>query len=162
MAISFGGLGILGAIITELGSGGYLLVIFIGAPVIEEIFKPLGVYLGQVWFPQALRSRLYTAFLSALGGITFGLIESWIYVNIYVDNPSEHYEQFRYTVPVALHATASFIVGLGITRAVVEWVNGRGRLPRSTRRFYVGGVVLHSFYNTGAVLLSVFGVLDDF
>jgi len=130
--------------------------------VIEEIFKPIGVYLGQVWLPQALRSCLYTAFLAALGGIAFGLIESWVYVNIYVDDPSDDYRLFRYTVPVALHATASFVVGFGVTRGVVEWVNGRAKLPRSSRNFYIGGVALHSVYNTTAVVLSLAGVFDDF
>jgi ABC-type sulfate transport system permease component len=130
--------------------------------VIEEIFKPIGVYLGQVWFPQALRNRIYVAFLCALGGAVFGLIESWVYVNVYVDNPSNAYVQFRYTVPVALHAGASFIVGLGLTYAVVNWVNGRGKLPKSSRNFYVGGVLLHAAYNTGVVMLTLAGVLDDF
>ena len=102
-----GALGIGGAVIAEIGSVGFLLLIFIGAPIIEEIFKPIGVYLGQVWFPQALRNRVYVALLCALGGVVFGLIESWVYVNVYVDDPSDAYVQFRYTVPVALHAAAS-------------------------------------------------------
>jgi len=137
-------------------------VIFIGAPIIEELFKPIGVYLGQVWFPQTLRNRIYVALLCALGGVVFGLIESWVYVNIYVDDPSDAYTQFRYTVPVALHAAASFIVGLGLTQAVVHWVNGRAKLPKSSRNFYIGGVLLHAVYNTSVVILSIAGVIDDF
>ena len=157
-----GALGIGGAVIAEIGSGGFLLLIFIGAPIIEEVFKPIGVYLGQVWFSPALRNRIYVALLCALGGVVFGLLESWVYVNVYVDDPSDAYTQFRYTVPVALHAASSFIVGLGLTYAVVNWVNGRGKLPKSSRNFYIGGVLLHSIYNTSAVILSVAGVLDDF
>ncbi len=65
-------------------------------------------------------------------------------------------------MPVALHTAASFIVGLGLTHAVVDWVNGRGKLPKSSRNFYVGGVVLHAVYNTSAVILTVAGVLDEF
>ncbi len=157
-----GALGIGGAVIAEIGSGGFLLLIFIGAPIIEEAFKPIGVYLGQVWFSQALRNRIYVALLCALSGVVFGLLESWVYVNVYVDDPSDAYTQFRYTVPVALHAAASFIVGLGLTYAVVNWVNGRGKLPKSSRNFYFGGVFLHSVYNTSAVILWATGVLDDF
>ncbi len=115
-----------------------------------------------MWFPQALRNRIYVALLCALGGVIFGLIESWFYVNVYVDDPSDAYTQFRYTVPVALHGAASFIVGLGLTYAVVDWVNGRAKLPKSSRNFYIGGVLLHAVYNTSAVILSVAGVLDDF
>jgi RsiW-degrading membrane proteinase PrsW (M82 family) len=160
LAVAGGVLGILGAVITEIGSGGWLLLVFIGAPVIEEMFKPIGVFLGQVWLSQALRSRLYVALLCAVSGLVFGLIESWVYVNVYVDDPSEGYQTFRYTVPVALHATASFIVGLGLTYAVVDWVNGRGKLPMSSRNFYLGGVALHAVYNTGAVILELTDVVD--
>lgn len=161
LAVAGGFLGIFGALIVELGSGGALLLIFIGAPVIEEMLKPIGAYLGQVWLPQALRNRLFVACLCAVSGVIFGLIESWVYVNIYVDDPSDAYRTFRYTVPVTLHAVASFIVGLGVTRAVVDWVDGRRPLPKSTRNFYIAGVVLHSVYNTGAVVLWLTGVFDD-
>ncbi len=65
-------------------------------------------------------------------------------------------------MPVALHATASFIVGLGLTYAVVNWVNGRGKLPKSSRNFYLAGVLLHAVYNTSVVILSVAGVINDF
>jgi RsiW-degrading membrane proteinase PrsW (M82 family) len=153
-------LGIAGAVIAEIGSAGWLLLIFIGAPVIEEMFKPIGVFLGQVWFPETLRSRLHVALLCAVSGVVFGLIESWVYVNLYVDNPSADYTLFRYTVPVALHAVASFIVGLGLTYAVVDWVNGRGRLPNTSRNFYLGGVLLHAAYNTGASILYLFDVTE--
>ncbi len=94
--------------------------------------------------------------------MVFGLIESWVYVNVYVDDPSEAYQQFRYTVPVALHGAASFVVGLGLTHGVVNWVNGRSKLPKASRNFYISGVLLHATYNTGAVVLSIAGVLDDF
>jgi hypothetical protein len=43
-----GVLGIGGAFLGEVGSGGILLGVFIGAPVIEEAFKPIGVYLALV------------------------------------------------------------------------------------------------------------------
>ena len=136
----FGGvLGIVGSVFGEIRSGGFLLLPIVGAPVIEEAFKPIGVYLGFVRWPNALKNRLYVALLCAGAGIVFGLLESTMYVFVYARDHPDWYPYFRYTVPVALHAVASFTVGLGLDRGVVDWVNRGAPLPSRTRRFYIGG-----------------------
>jgi RsiW-degrading membrane proteinase PrsW (M82 family) len=158
----FGGvLGIGGSIFGELASGGGILLLpFIGAPIIEEAFKPIGVYLGFVRWPDALHNRLYVALLCAGAGIVFGLIESSMYVFVYERDQGASYTYFRYTIPVAVHALASFTVGLGLDRRIVEWVNRGIRIPARTRRFYLGGVTIHAVYNTMVTILYLFGVLE--
>lgn len=42
LSLAGGFLGIVGSFVGELQAGGFLLVIFIGAPIIEEAFKPIG------------------------------------------------------------------------------------------------------------------------
>jgi hypothetical protein len=157
----FGGvLGIVGSVFGEIRSGGFLLLPIVGAPVIEEAFKPIGVYLGLVRWPNALKNRLYVALLCAGAGIVFGLLESTMYVFVYARDHPDWYPYFRYTVPVALHAVASFTVGLGLDRGVVDWVNRGAPLPSRTRRFYIAGVTIHAIYNTTAIILALAGVLD--
>jgi RsiW-degrading membrane proteinase PrsW (M82 family) len=155
-----GAMGIVGAFFGELQSGGGPLLIFLGAPIIEEAMKPIGVYLALVRWPQALTNRLYRAALCASAGLVFGLIESAVYVWIYATDAPDWYPVFRFTVPVSLHMIASFTVGLGLDRAIVRWVNHGGRLPRKTRNFYFGGVAIHAIYNTTAVILALSGVFD--
>lgn len=133
---------------------------FIGAPIIEEALKPLGVYLLLIRWPYLLRGQLHTGVLTALAGVTFGLMESLIYVTIYVKDPSPDFVLFRFTVPVAMHTVASFIVGMGLTRALVDWANGLNPLPRRARNCYIGGVALHAAYNITVTILAVAGVLD--
>lgn len=161
LALVGGLLGILGSVISELGSiGGFFLLPFIGAPIIEEAFKPIGVYIAMSRWPRALRNQLYVAVLCAISGLVFGLIESTMYVFVYAPEASESYTTFRYTIPVGLHTVASFVVGLGLTRAVVDWVS-RGRpLPKRSRNFWLAGVTIHAIYNISAVALEVSGVLD--
>jgi RsiW-degrading membrane proteinase PrsW (M82 family) len=155
-----GFLGILGSFVGELQAGGFLLVVFIGAPVIEEALKPIGVFLSLVRWPRAMTSRLYRALLCAGAGAVFGLIESAVYVFVYAPDHPDWYPAFRFTIPVFLHALASFVVGLGLDHRVVDWVNHGSRLPRRARNFYFAGVTMHATYNTLAVVLTFAGVFD--
>lgn len=161
LALVGGLLGILGSLLSEFGSlGGFFLLPFIGAPIIEEAFKPIGVYLGLVRWPNALRNQLYVAILCAVSGIVFGLLESTMYVFVYAPGESDSYVLFRYTIPVALHAVASFTVGLGLSRGVVDWVSRATPVPKRARRFYIAGVTIHAIYNTTVIALAVAGVVD--
>lgn len=161
LALVGGLLGIIGAIFQEgQTTFTYLLLPFIGAPIIEEALKPSGIYLALLWFPRALRSQLFTAVLCALSGLVFGVIESFVYVTVYVDDPSDAFIVFRFSVPLGLHAAASYLVGLGINQRILDWASGRTKLPRASRNFYIAAVALHGLYNTIAVILSISGVLD--
>ncbi len=77
-AIAGGLLGILGAVIEEARAG--FLVPFVAAPIIEEALKPCGVYFLLGKWPRLLRSQLYTAYLAALGGLSFAVIENLVYL----------------------------------------------------------------------------------
>jgi len=161
MAVIGGALGIIGAIAQEIQSTTtYLLLPFIGAPIIEEALKPSGLYLSLLWWPRALGSQLFTAILCSISGLVFGLIESFVYVTLYVEDPSDGFILYRFTVTLALHAIASFVVGLGINQRILDWAAGRSKLPKSSRNFYIAGVLIHAIYNTTAVILSIAGVLD--
>ncbi|MGH8631010.1 MAG: PrsW family glutamic-type intramembrane protease [Burkholderiales bacterium] len=158
----FGGvLGIIGAAVQELQATPlFILLLFIGAPIIEEALKPSGVYIALIRWPQALRSQLFTAVLTALSGLVFGIIESIVYVTVYVDDPSEAFVAYRFSVTLVLHAGASFLVGLGINYRVIDWAQGRAPLAKSSRNYYIAACVLHGAYNTIAFALAIAGVLD--
>ncbi len=161
LALVGGLLGILGSIISELGSAGsWFLLPFFGAPIIEEAFKPIGVYLAMARWPKALTNQLYVAVLCAISGLVFGLLESAMYVLVYAPDESASYAYFRFTIPVAMHMLASFVVGLGLTHAVVRWVSRAQPLPKRSRNFYLAGVTIHAIYNTTAVALELSGVLN--
>ena len=162
IAILGGFLGILGSLVAEIQRGGGFVLgpIIIAAPVIEEAMKPAGVYISLIKWPQALRSPLHIAVLCALGGLVFGLVESWVYVNVYVDNPTDEFIRFRYTVPVAMHVVCSFVFGWGVNRSIIDWAAGKGRIAGRTKRAYISAVVIHGLYNFMAIVLSVAGLLS--
>jgi hypothetical protein len=161
VAVAGGALGILGAIIQELRAGGWLLLPIVGAPVIEEALKPSGVYLLLARWPFVLRRQVFTAFLSGLAGLTFGLIESAGYVIVFADDAPDWFATYRFTVPVAMHTVASTIVGMAISRPLIEWAQGRGPLPKRQRNLYFTAMALHGIFNTVAIILSYAGVFGD-
>jgi RsiW-degrading membrane proteinase PrsW (M82 family) len=110
IAAGGGILGILGAIIQELSQASFL-VAFVAAPMIEEVMKPSGVYLLLVRWPKVLTSRLYTAFLAALGGLVFAIIENILYLELYFPEHTQTLVLFRYSAGLTMHTVASFILG---------------------------------------------------
>jgi RsiW-degrading membrane proteinase PrsW (M82 family) len=160
LALLGGVFGVLGALFQEVRSGGLLLMPFLGAPIIEESLKPIGIYVLVVRWPHVLRGQLHTALLAALSGLAFGVVESTLFVTLSVPNPPEWFLAYRFTAPVLMHSVASLIVGLGINRGLVDWAAGRGSFPRRSRNAYIAAMVLHALFNVTAVSLTLAGVLD--
>jgi RsiW-degrading membrane proteinase PrsW (M82 family) len=161
VALIGGFFGIFGAIVQESRNAGLLLVLVLGAPIIEEALKPSGVYLLRARWPRLVLGRLHAAILAAIGGLTFGVIEALVYVFVYTDDPPGWFVTYRFTLPLVLHTTASFIVGLGITRELIAWAQQGGPVPRDSRNFYLTAVGIHAVYNTLALMLSLAGVFGD-
>jgi RsiW-degrading membrane proteinase PrsW (M82 family) len=159
MALLGGVLGIFGAFIQEIQAAG-ISGPFIAAPIIEEALKPAGIYILLVVWPRALAGRLHTATLTAISGLCFGLIESYVYVTLYYPEGDSAYILYRFTIPVMMHTIASFLVGFGLSRQIVDWAAGRASFPKITRNFYIAAVLIHAIYNTTAVILSLTGVLE--
>ena len=126
IATGGGVLGVLGAIVQELSQGS-LLIAFVAAPMIEEVMKPSGVYLLLVWWPKVLTSRMYTALLAALGGLSFAVIENIIYLQFYFPEHTQTFVVFRYSACLTMHVLCSFILGFGINQKLLASV--RGEVP---------------------------------
>jgi len=156
-----GVLGVIGAVVQEVQTGGFLLLPIVGAPIIEEAMKPSGVYIALLRWPAALSNRLFVAFLAAIGGLVFGLIEAVVYVTIYVSDAPDWFVTYRFTAPLAMHTGASFLFGLGIGSGLIDWAAGRSGPPKRTRNFYIAAVLVHAIFNTVAVALELADVFPD-
>ena len=156
LAVAGGFLGVGGALFEELRAGG---LGFIAAAPIEEALKPAGIYILLVRWPFVLRDRRYTAVLSGLSGLTFGIIEACVYVFIYFPEGSEAFVLYRFTLPLLMHTLGSGIVGWGLDRRLIEWANGTTAFPRRTRNLFIAAMALHGAFNLTAVVLTVTGVV---
>jgi hypothetical protein len=118
------------------------------------------VYLSLVRWPEALRNQLYIALLCAGAGLVFGILEALVYLYVYVPDHSSRFKLYRLTIPLALHAVASYTVGLGLDRRIVDTVNRGAPLPSRTRNFYFAGVAIHAIFNTSVVILDLTNAVD--
>jgi hypothetical protein len=152
----FGGLlGAGGAIFEELRAG----LAFIAAAPIEEALKPAGIYILLVRWPFILRNRRYTAFLTGLSGLTFGILEALVYVFVYAPHAGHTFVLYRFTLPLFMHTFNSFLVGLGLDHKIIDWANGLIPFPRRTRNYYYLAMLIHATFNVVAVVLTVAGVV---
>jgi RsiW-degrading membrane proteinase PrsW (M82 family) len=135
------------------------LLLFALAPLYEEALKPLGVYFIFVRWPHVALSQLHVALLCAVGGLTFALVESWLYVEKY-PNAGSGFVLFRCTAPVAMHVVASFVLGLGLSGAVLSEVRSRAGLPAQTRRALFSAAAIHMAYNLTVLILAIVGMRD--
>ena len=153
IAAAGGILGVLGAIIQEFSQAS-LLVAFVAAPMIEEVMKPCGVYLLLVRWPKVLTSRLYTAFLAALGGLSFAVVENIIYLQFYFPEHTQTLVLFRYSACLTTHVVCSFILGFGINQKLLASVRGEIPFLKGNKKFFFIPMIIHSLFNIMAVLLE--------
>lgn len=153
VAVLGGLLGIAGAAFQESRQGfpSAIFAPFLAAPIIEESLKPVGVYILLAKAPHLLRSRLYTAFLSALGGLSFAVIENLVYLNIYFPEHTESMIVARFALALPMHVLTSFILGFGINQRLMASVRGEVPLLSGNWKFFIIAMVIHSLYNISAV-----------
>ena len=160
LALLGGVFGIVGAFVQEIRAGVSPLVVVLGAPIIEEILKPSGLYVVVARWPRLFERQIYIAALAGLAGLVFGVLESTLYVKVYADDPSGAFIVYRFTVTVLLHTAASTIVGWGISERLVRWASYGGGFPKTSRNALIGGIALHALYNLTVTVLSWTGTLD--
>ena len=158
IALAGGVFGTIAAIAEEANYGGYF-GLFVAAPVVEEAIKPLGVYLLLAKWPHALRGRRYTAFLAALGGLAFALVENVLYLGVYLITEQSQavihdVMLWRCTVCLLMHAGCSFIVGFGINQKLLASVKGEIRFLKGNWKFFLIPMAIHGSYNGLAFLLQ--------
>ncbi len=152
VAVSGSLVGLAGSAFEELLTGG-IVGPWVAAPIIEEALKPSGVYLLLAKWPRAVAGRFYPAVVSALAGLTFGLVENVVYLSVYFPHHSHEMVMVRYTAGLALHTTASFVFGLGINQKLIAAARGETPLFASNKRFFIAAIGLHSAYNIAVTVL---------
>jgi RsiW-degrading membrane proteinase PrsW (M82 family) len=131
---------------------------FIAAPIVEEAIKPTGVYFLLAKKPASLRSPRYTAFLAALAGLSFGIIESIIYVTFpHKGVEIMNWQLFviwRFTVCLVLHTGCSFLVGHGINQQLLASVKGDIPFLKGNWKYFIIPMSVHAVYNIGVTVLT--------
>lgn len=167
VALSAGPWAVIGALFigysdVSFYSAGFIAVVLI-APMTEEFMKiAIPLYIAEKR-PFYFKSRLQVLLCIIAGGVVFAVIENLIYIYIYIPNPSAQIILWRWTICTLMHASATFIAGLGIMRMWADSNKGMSRPQLSLAYPYIiTAIILHSLYNIFAIVLSYSGYFKGF
>ncbi len=159
-----GPLGVIGAFLGAFASVGSLPVVIFAVvligPTVEEFVKAAsGLYLAEQR-PWLVPTGWVLVAIVVAGGLGFAAIENWIYLNVYIEDPSDAIIRWRWIFGPLIHGSASFLAGIGVRR-IWEHTHQTGERPNAHRAtpWFIAAVALHGTYNFVAVLLEVFEVI---
>lgn len=151
--------GVLAAFLRELAMISPL-TIYLVAPAVEEICKPLIVVFLIELRPHWLRRGRHVIAICLLSALVFATIENMLYLHVSHPTNVAFFMFWRYVICTAMHLIASLVMALGLAKAL------RGRLDNGERfdfdrimKYYVAAVVIHAAYNTTVTVLGLSGVL---
>lgn len=161
LALAAGPWGVFGSILGGEGSFAGAVTLVIVAPLVEELMKTAAVAVVIETRPYLSKWRMQVLLACIAGGLGFAVIENLLYLNVYIDSPSEFLRQWRWMVCTGLHVTCSAVVGVGLARVWRRTVTERvpADLNRATP-WLVIAVVLHGVYNAVAIGLGWGGFFE--
>lgn len=132
---------------------GYIVLVVVVAPVVEESLKAASVLVSIRWINELEDGLVYGAAV----GLGFAAVENMLYLN---DALSAGIGVFlttavaRAVTSTVLHASATAVSGLGISRWKMLRKAGRRSSPLS---FLLTAILLHGVFNFLAILGIIFG-----
>lgn len=135
-------------------------VVFI--PIIEEIAKAAGALYLVENRPWLVPNAASVIVVVALSGLVFALAENWLYLNVYLEDPSETVIRLRQIGGPLLHTSASLLAGIGVSRLWTTIHEGRTErwVFRPAVPWMVAAMVLHGAYNLMATVLELTGAIS--
>ena len=164
LALLAGPAGVLGALLAALAVGSSvafaLLAVVLVGPITEEFVKIAGPLHLAERRPWLVPAGWVLVALSVVGGLAFAAIENWVYLTVYIEDPTPEIVRWRWIFGPLIHGSASLLAGLGVARA---WraVHDGGRRPSVAPAlpWIIAAVALHGSYNLVAVVLEVLDVV---
>ncbi|MCC5849835.1 MAG: PrsW family intramembrane metalloprotease [Verrucomicrobia bacterium] len=154
LSLIAGPLAVFSAFFTRAPGAGYLLIVVAG-PLIEEVGKVMGPLMVVERNPARFITRGQILFCALISGLVFSVIENFLYLKVYIRDPTPLLIWWRWTVCVGLHVGCSLIAGLGVAKIWQEADQNRKPPKLETGLpLLITAVVLHGVYNLLAILLD--------
>ena len=157
-----GSLGVFGAFASVFytGIGGVILFAVVVGPLVEETAKSIAAWFLAGQRPWLVPTAWSIVAVMVAGGIGFAVIENWIYLNVYIADPTEGIIRWRWIFGPLVHGTASLIVGVGLARSWAR-LDREGEPPRPDAivPWLIGAATFHGAYNLLALILESTGRL---
>lgn len=137
------------------GPGSMLLLVVVAGPLVEEIGKIMAPLMVVERHPLRFTRHSQILVCGFMGGLVFSVIENFMYLNLYIEDPSPAIILWRWTVCVALHTGCSLLAASGVVRmratALAEGVPPA--IETGAPRILLA-VIVHGAYNFIALFLD--------
>ena len=131
-----------------------MIVVF--APMMEEMMKVAMALWIVEKKPYLFLTRAQIAICALASGFVFAACENFLYLNIYVPDPSSALITWRWTVCGALHMACALVASMGLMRIWTQAIENRSRPQLALGTAYiVAAVIIHGSYNLFAILLEM-------
>lgn len=162
LALLSGPWAVVATLVSQFGSEaagvGSILAICLVGPLLEEVLKASGLLWVIEKRPYLLRDRRQILFSAAMSGFCFAAMENFLYLKVYIADPTRELALWRWTICVLLHVGCTSISGYGLARVWERTMSGRTRPNLGLASpFMVAAIVCHAAYNTAMVVLEVSG-----
>jgi RsiW-degrading membrane proteinase PrsW (M82 family) len=124
---------------------------FLAAGPVEEVLKPLGVYVALIFLPNISKKSLLVVVLSIISALLFAVIENYVYLNIYFPKHSKELASFRWRYCILLHIVCSFIYSFSILKNIAYLVKKSERKPSLVLPLM--SMTFHNLYN---IIVTIF------
>ncbi|MGQ9590807.1 MAG: PrsW family glutamic-type intramembrane protease, partial [Planctomycetota bacterium] len=148
VALSAGIWAILGAFLGVQSASSWILVVAVVAPTAEEVLKVALPLVVVELRPHLFSSRAQIAIAAASSGLVFAAVENFLYLGVYIAEPSGEIALWRWTVCVALHTGCSLVSGLGVARVwAAVWERLAPPRPDLATSCIALAAAIHGAYN---------------
>jgi hypothetical protein len=151
-----GPIAVLVSLITESdASSNPILVAVVFAPLIEELAKITIIWIAVEKRPYWFSSRIQIVAGIVFSALIFAVLENLMYLNVYVEEPSQKLIQWRWSICVMMHVGASVIASLGVMR-IWHLTREHWNAPQIHHGYpyFVAAMLFHGGYNLFAVVIS--------
>jgi hypothetical protein len=139
---------------TGMSVSAWVAIVVLG-PALEEVMKvalPLWLVERRPWL---IRSNIQLLLCALAGGLAFAVVENFLYLHVYVDDPSPALVRWRWTVCVALHTGCSAIASVGLMQIRRQMLK-RQAPPQvgDAAGWLTAAFLAHAAYNAFALLIN--------
>jgi RsiW-degrading membrane proteinase PrsW (M82 family) len=124
---------------------------FLAAGPVEEVLKPLGVYVALIFLPNIPRKSFLVVVFSIICALLFASIENYVYLHFYFPKHPPELAHFRWRYCTLLHIVCSTTYSFSILKNIAYFVQKSEKKPSLV--FPLVAMTVHNLYN---IIVTIF------
>jgi len=124
---------------------------FLAAGPVEEVLKPLGVYVALIFLPNIPKKSFFVVIFSIMSALLFATIENYVYLHFYFPKHPPELAHFRWRYCTLLHIVCSTTYSFSILKNIAYFVHRSEKKPSFVLPLI--SMTIHNLYN---IIVTIF------